>query len=642
LDHFESASFCTNFLLLPTALSKTLVTMTATVLNAFIQLALVTIVTGKCKFISPDTSLRSSSQAGRQVEIQFSNPGDGEFDIFWLDRSMNEVNMGKLDSWEELGYITNEGMAWRLKLHDTSLVVLEYVIHTPLEEPLILNSAEQPLIALTVGEGCTKDDKDQFVSEGLKDPLKLFTSDKKDFVSRSRSPREDFGDLDEVVRLEVDSSAEVLRSLETTGSPAAPPVSGEGQGQEQQAAGCMCADAEKWLNRHLGVEGYHVLCVTKPPQRAGLTHALSPGIRYEVQAWEEGYLSIPNDQTYDAATFGEFRAQLEDLFSIRRTDAWRVRSAEAIRQQSDLPADGSSKWAFLPQRWRLFDVHRQPVESLLAVRDQQLLLLLEGGQFMYPGVDLGFEREVSAAGSQFTITTLSMRPLLLQVDNLLEDEECAYMIDHARPLMVPSDVSLMDRDKGKPATDFRTSQYVFMTTRSHEVLKRIDARIANVTGLDILNQEDTTQILKYEVGNYYLSHNDYWSPVHYQSRDMVKMTQAGHKNRLATVLWYMNRDVEGGCTSFTHAPVHNAFASQTVAATPPNPPHRLESSDPVVQDMVECDYGLKVAPKKGRAIIFYSLLPSGNGDDYAEHAACAVTRGTKWAANKWIWNQVRW
>jgi prolyl 4-hydroxylase len=211
--------------------------------------------------------------------------------------------------------------------------------------------------------------------------------------------------------------------------------------------------------------------------------------------------------------------------------------------------------------------------------------------------------------------------------------------------MVASDVSLMDKDKGKAATEFRTSQYVFMVTKKHANLQRIDKRIANITGLDILNQEDA-QILKYEVGNYYFSHNDYWSPAFYQSADMISMTQAGHKNRMATVFWYMNSDVGGGCTSFTRAPVHNAYASQSIPVSKTEDLNvtssSITSSKPEIQEMIDCDYGLKVSPKKGRAIIFYSLLPSGNGDDYSEHAACAVTSGTKWAANKWIWNQERW
>lgn len=73
--------------------------------SLFVQLAMASVVTGTCKFISSDTLLRSSSHAGKEMEIQFSNPGEADFDIFWMDQSIREVNMGKLGSGSELGYV---------------------------------------------------------------------------------------------------------------------------------------------------------------------------------------------------------------------------------------------------------------------------------------------------------------------------------------------------------------------------------------------------------------------------------------------------------------------------------------------------------------------------------------------------------
>ena len=52
------------------------------------------------------------------------------------------------------------------------------------------------------------------------------------------------------------------------------------------------------------------------------------------------------------------------------------------------------------------------------------------------------------------------------------------------------------------------------------------------------------------------------------------------------------------------------------------------------------DRGLSVAPQKGKVIVFYSLKPDGSGDTFSLHSACPVKDGgTKWAANKWVWNQ---
>ena len=40
-------------------------------------------------------------------------------------------------------------------------------------------------------------------------------------------------------------------------------------------------------------------------------------------------------------------------------------------------------------------------------------------------------------------------------------------------------------------------------------------------------------------------------------------------------------------------------------------------------------------------IIFYSMLPNGDMDDYSLHGGCDVLdkEATKWSANFWLWNK---
>jgi prolyl 4-hydroxylase len=47
--------------------------------------------------------------------------------------------------------------------------------------------------------------------------------------------------------------------------------------------------------------------------------------------------------------------------------------------------------------------------------------------------------------------------------------------------MAPSKVSLMDKDKGKEAKEFRTSSTYFLTSRGDGLLKDVDERVANLT-----------------------------------------------------------------------------------------------------------------------------------------------------------------
>jgi prolyl 4-hydroxylase len=46
--------------------------------------------------------------------------------------------------------------------------------------------------------------------------------------------------------------------------------------------------------------------------------------------------------------------------------------------------------------------------------------------------------------------------------------------------------------------------------------------------------------------------------------------------------------------------------------------------------------GLGVQPRKGDALLFWSLKPNGLLDTYSKHAGCPVIRGTKWTATKWM------
>ena len=43
-----------------------------------------------------------------------------------------------------------------------------------------------------------------------------------------------------------------------------------------------------------------------------------------------------------------------------------------------------------------------------------------------------------------------------------------------------------------------------------------------------------------------------------------------------------------------------------------------------------------VKPRKGDALLFWSLHPNATTDDASLHAGCPVIKGEKWSATKWI------
>jgi prolyl 4-hydroxylase len=52
----------------------------------------------------------------------------------------------------------------------------------------------------------------------------------------------------------------------------------------------------------------------------------------------------------------------------------------------------------------------------------------------------------------------------------------------------------------------------------------------------------------------------------------------------------------------------------------------------------ETSDSLRVKPEKGKALLFYSMLPDGNMDDLSHHSSLPVKKGEKLMANMWIWD----
>lgn len=261
------------------------------------------------------------------------------------------------------------------------------------------------------------------------------------------------------------------------------------------------------------------------------------------------------------------------------------------------------------------------VETMKKIFNHGMLVLVEGGNFIWPGIKIGFKRKIdletgypSKGKTTIEMETLSMKPLVLSVPGFILEDECDHIIDVSGKHMEYSSVSLMDHDKGRPASDFRTSQSYFLEAED-EKLHALEARTASITRVSKTHQEHT-QVLRYGYMQKYDQHLDWFDAALYKNDKLTQeMIQYGKKNRLATVFWYLSDVEKGGHTIF---PRFNGAPQPRV--------------------FNDCTKGLKVKPEKGKVIIFYSLLADGTGDHYSLHGACPVEEGIKWAANKWVWN----
>jgi len=196
------------------------------------------------------------------------------------------------------------------------------------------------------------------------------------------------------------------------------------------------------------------------------------------------------------------------------------------------------KWAiFTPNGRKIADDHgngpkisKMYLDNIL---DSKMIIIFTGGAWIWPGVREGFERHItlssvfpttqietlttasyrlnSTAATKMsttrallengmedvvTLKTLSLLPLVLSVDHFLTEQECTHIIERATPHMTYSGVSLKDSDKGKPASNWRTSKTSFLSARDDQILIQVGVRVASLTRLPVSHQEQV-QVLRY-------------------------------------------------------------------------------------------------------------------------------------------------
>ncbi|CAA7399267.1 unnamed protein product [Spirodela intermedia] len=204
------------------------------------------------------------------------------------------------------------------------------------------------------------------------------------------------------------------------------------------------------------------------------------------------------------------------------------------------------------------------------------------------------------------VTQLSWNPRAFLYHGFLSDAECDHLVKLAKDKLEKSMVA--DNDSGESVmSEVRTSSGMFLSKNQDEVVTRIERRIASWTFLPEENGE-AIQILHYEHGQKYEPHYDFF-------HDKVNQELGGH--RVATVLMYLSDVQKGGETIF------------------PNAEGKLQQvKDDTWSDCASDGYAVK--PRKGDALLFFSLHPNATTDNFSLHGSCPVIEGEKWSATKWI------
>lgn len=293
-----------------------------------------------------------------------------------------------------------------------------------------------------------------------------------------------------------------------------------------------------------------------------------------------------------------------------------------------------------------------------------------GTHFQWPAISVGHKRAVPGVvggnGKQIELETLTepsdskdTDPRVFYVHNFLSadeaDELVAFSVSDDNPYkMAPSTGGThkaWNQGGSNAKLSTRTSMNAFdITTKLSFRIKRRAFRLLRM-GAYKENLADGIQILRYELGQAYIAHHDYF-PVR-QSNDHLWDPSKGGSNRFATIFLYLS-DVEvGGQTVFTKSERLTAEKSkelvERLGEAPPTEFLKELEKDAGVdagswKDKLvdQCYSKLAVPPRRGDAILFYSQYPDGHLDPNSLHGACPILKGTKWGANLWVWNACRY
>jgi prolyl 4-hydroxylase len=198
---------------------------------------------------------------------------------------------------------------------------------------------------------------------------------------------------------------------------------------------------------------------------------------------------------------------------------------------------------------------------------------------------------LDAGDRQVCVLQAMYNPRVVVFGGLLSDEECAALIESAKPRLARS-LTVATKTGGEEINADRTSNGMFFQRGETELIRRIEARIARLLNWPEENGEGL-QVLHYLPGTEYKPHYDYFDPAEPGTPTILK--RGGQ--RVGTLIMYLGEPDKGGGTSFP-------------------------------------DVHLEVAPKRGNAVFFSYERP--HPSTRTLHGGSPVLAGEKWIATKWL------
>jgi prolyl 4-hydroxylase len=216
-----------------------------------------------------------------------------------------------------------------------------------------------------------------------------------------------------------------------------------------------------------------------------------------------------------------------------------------------------------------------------------------------------------------TLRVISVVPRAFQIDNFLSSIEVDHITELASGIKLslsgtgesePGEKALKPEEAVSSVKKTRTSYNSWVKRERSPIIDAVYRRAADLLNIDeallrerdvgevperddhLLTLAEDLQLVNYKETQEYTSHHDF---------GYSRIGREAQGARFATLLLYLNEGMVGGETSFPRYVNAESFRE------------------------------LKVTPKVGKAILFYSQLPDGNLDDFSQHAALPVIEGEK-------------
>lgn len=206
---------------------------------------------------------------------------------------------------------------------------------------------------------------------------------------------------------------------------------------------------------------------------------------------------------------------------------------------------------------------------------------------------LGHHTVLDAGDRVVRVLARSQAPDTALLQDLLSPEECGELVSYATQRGLQRS-GVVDRDSGASvAHDARTSTSLCLRRQETPLVARLEARIARLTGWPT-DRAEGLQILRYEPGQQYRPHHDWFDPA--KPGSQRHLARGGQ--RVGTLVICLQAAEVGGATCF-----------------------------PKVK--------LSLSPPLGGAVFFNNTTVLGDPDPLTLHAGAPVQAGVKIVATCW-------